>query len=313
MPYHADEIKSVEIQSGITSIGTRNFYEFKNMTEVKIANTVKIIETNAFIDCDALVTFEIPAGLETIQRWPFVRCDKLSAINVNSQNQYFSSDNGVLFDKNKTKLIEYPDMKEGKSYIVPQSVQTIGEFAFMDTRLETITLQNGVRDIEQSAFASSKALKTIELPVGLRSIGISAFKSCTELTNVNLPEGLETMENTVFDGCSKLKTVNISSTVNQIDFGCFDECNNLESINVNTNNTTYTSINGILYDENVTKLIKYPYGKKDTIYDMPDTVTQIDDVIENSYLQSIMLSPILNDSRYYREMLEIVKCCNKRK
>src|SRR5699024_1403990 len=110
-------------------------------------------------------------------------------------NTAYSSQDGVLFNKDKTELLLYPADSQYTSYIIPDSVTIIGESAFVGNEtLQDITIGNNVTDIKQSAFYGCTALTDITFGSGLKNIGEEAFASCTALTEVVIPEGVTEIE-----------------------------------------------------------------------------------------------------------------------
>ena len=155
-------ISTVIIQNGVTTIGNDAFAECKNLTSVTIPNSVKTIEEAAF--------------------W---YCTSLTVINVESGNNNYASENGVLFNKDKTTLICYPAGKTSTSYTIPNSVKTIGKSAFWCcTKPTTITIGNSVTTIGERAFYQCTSLTTITIPNSVTTIGEGAFYSCYGLKSI---------------------------------------------------------------------------------------------------------------------------------
>ena len=115
--------------------------------------SVTSIGHSAFDGCRGLTSITIPNSVTSIGDWAFEHCTGLTSINVASGNNYYSDNNGVLFNKKKTELIRYPEGKSQTSYTIPNSVTSIGVGAFFDcTGLTSITIPNSVTSIGDGAF-----------------------------------------------------------------------------------------------------------------------------------------------------------------
>lgn len=180
-----------------------------------------------------------------------------------------------------TGTAEIPSTVEGKP------VTAIGENAFSECSLNEIIIPEGVVYIGRRAFSYSN-VEIVHLPNSLDEIGEDAFYSCNQLTQITLPDGLEYIGESAFCNCRKLESVRIPKTVKNIGYYAFD-CYNyyqenygIKSIEVDPENKVYASENGVLFDKAMTELIKYPSGKKDKSYAVPEGVVTISDRAFNS-------------------------------
>lgn len=175
-----------------------------------------------------------------------------------------------------TGTAEIPSTVEGKP------VTAIGENAFSECSLNEIIIPEGVVYIGRSAFSYSN-VEIVHLPNSLDEIGEDTFYSCNQLTQITLPDGLEYIGEGAFCNCRKLESVRIPKTVKKIGYYAFD-CYNyyqencgIKSIEVDPENKVYAFENGVLFDKAMTELIKYPSGKKDKSYAVPEGVVTISD------------------------------------
>ena len=215
----------------VTSIGAA-FYYCISLTSITIPDSVTSIGGCAFEYCSSLTSITIPDSVTSIGWDAFDGCEKLTQINVDTANTVYSSVNGVLFSKDKTELIRYPEGKANTSHAIPNGVTNIGDWAFHDCN----------------------SLTSITIPDGVTNIGNWAFRNCRSLTSITIPDSVTVIGDDAFHVCRKLN-----------------------QINVDTANTAYSSVNGVLFNKEKTKLIRYPIGKADTSYSIPDGVTSIGD------------------------------------
>ena len=163
---------------------------------------------------------------------PFTCRNKLESISVSANNSAYSAENGVLFNKNKTKLITYPERKAGESYTIPSSVNSIAAGAFTtNSTLKSVTIPNSVKSIGNDAFFYCSSLKSITLPSSVKSIGDSAFAYC-DFESITLPSSVESIEGSAFDGCDKLESITIPSGIKSIEERTFLNCDGLESVTI---------------------------------------------------------------------------------
>ncbi len=176
------DVNCVIIDEGVTSIGACAFMYHNYITKVEIPESVTKIGAEAFYECLSLPDITIPCGVESIGNAAFSLCDGLD-INVEEGNQYYSSIDGVLFDKDKTEIIVYTKGEE--SYTIPDGVTSIKARAFCQCdNLREITIPAGAVSIGSEAFYSCDNLVRISLPDSITSIGEMAFTECTALTDV---------------------------------------------------------------------------------------------------------------------------------
>lgn len=177
-------LKEVILEEGIEEISGRAFDSCSKVKEWKLPKSLKRIGPCAFRNI-SVEEFNIPENVESIAA-TFISSSNLSRINVDSNNKYFTSVDGILFDKDSTRLIKYPENRDGNSYEVPNTVKTIDANAFISCKnLQTIVIADSVEKIGDSAFDGSK-LKTINLGGGITNISNKHFYGAWNLTNINV-------------------------------------------------------------------------------------------------------------------------------
>jgi len=210
------QIEHVEIKYGVTSIGACAFWR-SGLNSITIPASVTSIGEEAFGSCSSLTSIEIPSSVTSIEKLVFNGCNSLTSIDVKNGNEYYSSENGVLFNKNKTTLIRYPEGKVG-SYTIPNSVTSIGEGAFGGcSSLTSIKIPNSVTSIGNGAFSGCGSLTSIEISSSVTSIGDFAFFDCSSLIFIEIPSSVTSIGDFAFFDCSSLTSIiNYSNTPQNI-------------------------------------------------------------------------------------------------
>lgn len=151
-------------ESQLETIGKDAFYNCNNtsLTTITIPASVTTIGSRAFMNCTGLTSIAIPANVTTIGSEAFYKCTGLTSINVDAANANYASEDGVLFNKTKTTIIQYPPSKSGTAYTIPASVTSIGVGAFSDcSNLATVTVYATTCTLGAAAFTHCNSLANI--------------------------------------------------------------------------------------------------------------------------------------------------------
>lgn len=272
----AESLVFVTLPEGLKIISDSAFSDCESLISVSIPYGVTTIGEKAFEQCGSLESVTISSSVADIGDMAFWLCDNLKYIDVDKNSSSFLSENGVLFDIDKTRLILYPAKKTGEAYTIPESVTVIENVAFhCAENLVSVTLPDSVTNIGKWAFSHCSSIESLDIPYGVQSIEYSTFSDCYNLKSVTIPDTVTNIEDGAFSYCQSLETVNISANVTNIGEGCFSWCSNLRYIDVDEGNEFYLSEDGVLFDINKTTLIRYPVGKEGQHYVIPDGVTTI--------------------------------------
>jgi hypothetical protein len=240
------------IPAVVQTVSSDAFADCRNLEEIIIPQGVVSIGSFAFSGCEGLTGISIPASVTSLGAFAFRDCIGISAITVDPANPNYSSLNGVLCNKNHSTLIQYPQARPGP-YAVPATVTSV----------------------TFSAFQNCRRLTEVTLPAGLATLANSTFAYCHELVRVTLPAGLTGIGSSAFFGCASLAGITIPAAVATIEATAFMDCENLGEIVVDPLNPHFRSVDGVLFNKAVNRLVKYPQPKAGD-YQVPATVATID-------------------------------------
>lgn len=307
--YDNEGIKKLVIEEGIVSIGRDAFSFCSNLAELVLPSSLVGIGDGAF-GYTAITSFNIPAGA-TVTGNPFEKCSKLTKITVDARNKSLAAIDGVLFNKDRTRLIAYPIGKADTEYTVHPGVEEIGTYAFYYCDLKSVTLPQTLKSIEGYAFARSDSLQSIYIPDSVEKIEESAFYWATSLSTITVdagnpnykaidgvlfnkdatslifyphgktdtaykvPESVKKLETYAFGYCRYLKEITLGSSVESI--ATKRDLEDLRAIHVVESNASFSSVDGVLFNKDKTTLVLFPGGSTTTFYIVPNTVTVIED------------------------------------
>ena len=173
----------------VIAIKENAFENCAEITEVQIPDTVKTIGVCAFFNCEKLEKIDISSNLTNLDETAFWLCKSLADISVDENNAYYSTDEaGVLFNKDKTMLIQYPLASEETAYIIPDSVTEINDSAFDgNVTLTTLTLGEGITKLDNN-FIDLENLAYLEIGKNVAEIEDNALRHNNQLTKITVDE-----------------------------------------------------------------------------------------------------------------------------
>lgn len=222
-------LEYITIPETVMSIDVHAF-RGAGLKEVRFPHALKSIGSGSFSSCNELRTIYIPKSVEHIGEAAFSDCAHLLELVVSEQNPYFTSMEGVLFDKKCTTLLSCPGGKTG-CYTVPDGVRMIGCYAFDGcASLSRVILKGNLESIEAYAFSESSSLTHIYLPDSIRKIGGGAFSNCYSLREINLSGGITEIPSDVFENCYSLQNIHIPASITLIRENAFINCPAIDDI-----------------------------------------------------------------------------------
>ena len=286
--------------------------------------TVTSLPTRGFSECNNLTSVSIPASVVTIGNYPFYLCNSLASIEVSGNNPNYCSIDNVLFNKDKTILIECAAAKKGE-YTIPESVTKIQGHAFNSCPfLTSITIPESVTEIGEYAFYADNALTSIDIPASVEKLGTATFAMCASLDqievatenpnyrsidgvlynkdatiliqlpsarsgNYEIPDGITKTEVYSLAEC-RITSCSIPASCTNINSSTFAYCTELKEITVAADNSSYCSDGGLMFSKDKTRLLQYPGGRTGT-FTIPAGVTALGDQLFRGSLVNTVIIP----------------------
>lgn len=223
----------VDVEPGATEItlpdGIKSIYTGAdtNINDIKCIKTANVKNLNAFSDSSLFldsVIIDTDEYIEMPDIRTYAKCPNAANLFVRDSNPFYCSINGVIFTKDKKKLIAYPSGREG-AYEIPEGTEVIYGSAFINSRISSVKIPDSVTEIGYSAFCDCHDLSDIGFGRGISDYddkgGSNIFARCTSLKTLKIPAYIKTIGASMFSGC-ELKSLELEEGVDTISGWAFD-------------------------------------------------------------------------------------------
>lgn len=289
-------LRKIKMNSNMQFIGNGAF-QGTNLRNITLKSKVTFIGNRVFANCEKLKSINIPTSVKGINPGAFNNCVSLQKINVAAGNANYCSGAGVLYDKSKTKLIQYPLHKTSSSFRTPRSLKRIRSNAFSgNPYLRSVTISAG--SIGKYAFSDMNNLRSVTILSGTKKIEGGAFSENINLVRITLSDSVASIGSRAF-AKTKVRTVHIPSRLVSLSGNAFEECNKLANFTGGSGGK-YRVQDGVLYNRSLTTLIKYPAQKAAKVFTVPSSVKEVkSSAFENaSQLQKLYFGKNFRYLRY---------------
>ncbi len=220
-------LEEIILPENITTLETDLFCGCTALKSIVIPENITAIAEDVFFGCSSLETVTIPKNVSSISASAFSGCTSLK-IEISEDNPYFTVENGIILNKEKTEIVYIPASAAG-TFTIPDGITAISDGLFKDNKSITkIIIPENVTEIGSYAFAGCSNLSEINLPESIVSIGSYAFKDCTSLKSIEIPDGITHLEAT-FDDCLALEKITLPEGLKTM-WGAFRGCVSIEKI-----------------------------------------------------------------------------------
>lgn len=215
-----------------------------------IPEGIVTIEYFKFGKCPKLESIHIPASLLKIVSIIYSDRSNLHSITVDQNNPQYCAYENALYTKDKRELIRFHNNCDISHFVIPSEVSEIGS----------------------EAFKLCQYLQTVEIPLGVKSIGEWAFQCCKNLKEIILPNSIDSFNLRSISWCNSLERIYLPKSIKK--FGSTDiiDCEELDNFCVDISNPYFCSVDGVIFNKEKTILIRYPPGKKEVSYTVPESV-----------------------------------------
>ncbi len=337
----ATGLKKIDFGSSLVTISAYAFNYCTSLEEILLPDTVWYVDIHAFDGCTSVKNIKLSENLTYVANHAFYDCNSVETLTLGSKvtriGQYSFTNAYKLKELNLPeglKLIDdgaFSNSTLLESVYLPTTLETLGAGAFDNCEnLYEIELPASLKDIQWWCFRDCSSLEEISVPYGVPEIGIDVFNDCSSLKSVKLPESITKIDMRAFYGCKSLVDITIPDSVTTIGMYAFDYCSSLESINIPRNvNSLYTEFvhtnslkeivvdeeneyycsteDGVLFNKDKTILYRYPSGKTETEYIVPDGVSTIYEgaFFETGELRNVTILDNVTDISYYAGFNEL--------
>ena len=242
--FNFSELEEIELPASLEYIGTSAFSFSQNLKKLTFSSSSKLelISHEAFANLSNLEKLTLPKSVKTLGSNLFKNTTSLKHVDVEEGNESFASIDGVLFSKDKTKLIYYPSKKNDESYKTPKETKELTSYSFdKNSYLKRLELNDGLEKIGTFAFEDAIKLEEISLPNSLETIERLAFYRNLELKELILPDNVKNFGKHVMNGLPKLKRLTIGNNINSLpSFFLSGSLDSLKEIHIKNKSTEFS-------------------------------------------------------------------------
>ena len=255
---------SYTVSSDVTIISAYAFSCCRKLTSVALPESVKIIDFFAF-DESGLTSVTIPANTYEIWPYAFGNCVSLKTVNLTDVSVYLA---GAFDDSNFIATVNYEGTREQwESSTWKTTLERTDSEYTVNCAFE---ITDGVLTRYSGVYSS------VHIPEGVTEIGDRAFDGRTNVTSVSIPEGVKKIGAFAFFG-TKIASIRLPASLNYINVNAFNRCDALKGYYVSKYNGNFKSVDGVLFNSDCTKLLRFPQAEEKTVYTIPSTVTGLED------------------------------------
>ena len=242
--FNFSELEEIELPASLEYIGTSAFSFSQKLKKLTFSSSSKLelISHEAFANLSNLEKLTLPKSVKTLGSNLFKNTTSLKHVDVEEGNESFASIDGVLFSKDKTKLICYPSKKNDESYKTPKETKELTSYSFdKNSYLKRLELNDGLEKIGTFAFEDAIKLEEISLPNSLETIERLAFYRNLELKELILPDNVKNFGKHVMNGLPKLKRLTIGNNINSLpSFFLSGSLDSLKEIHIKNKSTEFS-------------------------------------------------------------------------
>jgi len=289
------------------NVSSNAFGGCRSLASIDLSKIRQVFDYS-FWGCSSLTNVVFSSWVSLIGDFAFCNCSNLIRFNLDSRNSNYAIVNNLLYDYAKKILITCPGGTMGE-VIISNGTTKVRSRAFEGAgRLTSIVFPTNQLSVECYAFKNCSGLTNVHIPA-LTVLNLGVFDGCSSLTSIDvdvlnpelssidgvmfdksgtaliefppgrsgaytIPNGVKEIWDGAFRSCSKLTEVTIPSSVVEVAYGAFDGCFSLKKINVADDNGVFRSVNGVLYDKTLTKVIQCPGGMEENVT-LPESVTNV--------------------------------------
>ena len=224
-------ITSIDIPEGVTAI---NFFAFNGCSRleyIEFPNSLVSLGRWVFYNCRSIKNLNIPRNLTDIAYTALAGLSGLVYYTCSPFNPKFKAVDGILYNKDMTMLVAYPQAAAATSFTIPSTITSLYDYCLHNCdNLTEINIPESVNYFGMNIFSASDNIESIDVPDGVTKMGVTVFGQCSKLSHVHLPASLDSIKNSCFYGCNSLTEVVIPASVRYIGNYAFSDCENLKTI-----------------------------------------------------------------------------------